>query len=187
MPAGWTSGPSRQAVAGAAAEKRPRGAHDRPQVRRAVERPAPDPDHGADQRAASVHRRVGRDKLAVQLRRVREADARADAEGTRVPGRWRGDLITTDDRPREFLQLSDGSYVRVTSTGDGELMPAGEPVKPQRARGGSASTAVAFSSHVVADAPGCGLCTWSPRDGRWALKFVNQACVLHRDDQVEHG
>jgi len=30
-------------------------------------------------------------------------------------------------------------------------------------------------------------CTWSPRDGRWALKFVNQACVLHRDDQVEHG
>jgi len=116
-----------------------------------------------------------------------EADARADGEGTRVPGRWRGDLITTGDRPREFLQLSDGSYVRVTSTGDGELMPAGEPVKPQRARGGSASTAVAFSSHVVADAPGCGLCTWSPRDGRWALKFVNQACVLHRDDQVEHG
>jgi hypothetical protein len=92
----------------------------------------------------------------------------------------------TDDRPREFLQLSDGSYVRVTSTGDGELLPAGEPVKPHRARGGSASTAVAFSSHVVADAPGCGLCTWSPREGRWALKFVNQACVLHRD-QVEHG
>ena len=92
----------------------------------------------------------------------------------------------TDDRPREFLQLSDGSYVRVTSTDDGELMRVGEPVKPQRTRGGSASTAVAFSSHVVADAPGCGLCTWSPRDGRWALKFVNQACVLHRDDQAEH-
>jgi hypothetical protein len=54
------------------------------------------------------------------------------------------------------------------------------------ANGGSASTAVAFSSHVVANAPGCGLCTWSPRDGRRALKFVNQACVLHRDDQVEH-
>jgi len=93
----------------------------------------------------------------------------------------------TGDRPREFLQLPDGSYVRVTSTDDGELMPAGEPVKPQRARGGSASAAVAFSSHVVADAPGCGLCTWSPRDGRWALKFVNQACVLHRDGQVGHG
>ena len=31
----------------------------------------------------------------------------------------------TGDRPREFLQLSDGSYVRVTSTDDGELMPAG--------------------------------------------------------------
>jgi hypothetical protein len=92
----------------------------------------------------------------------------------------------TDDRPREFLQLSDGSYVRVTSTDDGELMPVEEPVKPQRARGGSGSTAVAFSSHVVADAPGCELCTWSPRDGRWELKFVNQACVLHRDDQVEH-
>ena len=115
-----------------------------------------------------------------------EADARADGEGTQVPRRWRGDLILTDDRPREFLQLSDGSYVRVTSTDDGELMPVEEPVKPQRARSGSASTAVAFSSHVVADAPGCGLCTWSPRDGRWALKFVNQACVLHRDDQVEH-
>jgi hypothetical protein len=27
----------------------------------------------------------------------------------------------TDDRPREFLQLPDGSYVRVTSTDDGEL------------------------------------------------------------------
>jgi membrane-bound ClpP family serine protease len=92
----------------------------------------------------------------------------------------------TDDRPREFLQLSDGSYVRVTSTDDGELMPVEEPVKPQRARSGSASTAVAFSSHVVADAPGCGLCTWSPRDGGWALKFVNQACVLHQDDQVKH-
>jgi hypothetical protein len=92
----------------------------------------------------------------------------------------------TDDRPREFLQLSDGSYVRVTSTDDGELMPVEEPVKPHRARGGSASTAVAFSSRVVADAPGCGLCTWSPRDGRWALKFVNQACVLHRDDQAGH-
>lgn len=115
-----------------------------------------------------------------------EADAGAEGEGTRVPGRWRGDLIMTGDQPREFLQLSDGSYVRVTSTGDGELMPAGEPVKPQRARSGSASSAVAFSSHVVADAPGCGLCTWSPRDGRWALKFVNQACVLHRDNQVEH-
>jgi hypothetical protein len=109
------------------------------------------------------------------------------SELPRVPGRWRGDLIMTGDRPREFLQLSDGSYVRVTSTDDGELMPAGEPVSPQRARSRSASTAVAFSSHVVADAPGCGLCTWSPRDGRWALKFVNQACVLHRDDQVEHG
>jgi hypothetical protein len=57
----------------------------------------------------------------------------------------------TDVRPREFLQLSDGSYVRVTSTADGELMPVEEPVKPQRARGGSASTAVAFSSHVVAE------------------------------------
>jgi len=115
-----------------------------------------------------------------------EADARGDGEGTRVFGRRRGDLILTGDRPREFLQLSDGSYVRVTSTDDGELMPVEEPVKPHRARSGSASTAVAFSSHVVADAPGCGLCTWSPRDGRWALKFVNQACVLHRDDQVEH-
>jgi hypothetical protein len=106
----------------------------------------------------------------------------------RCPGswRWRGDLIVTDVRPREFLQLSDGSYVRVTSTDDGELMPVGEPVKPQRARSGSASTATAFSSHVVADAPGCGLCTWSPREGRWALKFVNQACVLHRDAQVGH-
>jgi hypothetical protein len=93
----------------------------------------------------------------------------------------------TGDRPREFLQLSDGSYVRVTSTDDGELMPVEEPVKPQRARSGSASAAVPFSTHVVADAPGCGLCTWSPRDGRWALKFVNQACVLHRDDQVEHA
>jgi hypothetical protein len=92
----------------------------------------------------------------------------------------------TDDRPREFLQLSDGRYVRITSTDDGELVPVEEPVKPQRARSGSASTAEAFSSHVVANAPGCGLCTWSPRDGRWALKFVNQACVLHRDDQVEH-
>ena len=92
----------------------------------------------------------------------------------------------TGDRPQEFLQLSDGSYVRVTSTGDGELMPVEEPVKPQRARSGSASAAEAFSPHVVADAPGCGLCTWSPRDGRWALKFVNQACVLHRHDQVEH-
>ena len=39
----------------------------------------------------------------------------------------------TGDRPREFLQLSDGSYVRVTSTADGELMPVEEPVKPQRA------------------------------------------------------
>jgi hypothetical protein len=93
----------------------------------------------------------------------------------------------TDDRPREFLQLSDGSYVRVTSTDDGGLVPVEEPVKPQRARGGSASAEVAFSSHVIADAPGCGLCTWSPRDGRWALKFVNRACVLHRDAQVEHG
>ena len=92
----------------------------------------------------------------------------------------------TDDRPREFLQLSDGSYVRVTSTAEGELMPVEEPVKPQRARGGSGSAAVAFSSHVVADAPGCGLCTWSPRAGRWALKFVNQACVLHRDDHAGH-
>jgi membrane-bound ClpP family serine protease len=92
----------------------------------------------------------------------------------------------TDDRPREFLQLSDGRYVRVASTGDGELTPVEEPVKPQRARSGSASAAVAFSSHVAADAPGCGLCTWSPREGRWALKFVNQACALHRDDQVEH-
>jgi len=118
--------------------------------------------------------------------RAAKAASGADGEGTWAPGRWRGDLIVTDDRPREFLQLSDGSYVRVTSTDDGELMPVEEPVKPQRARGGSASTAVAFSSHVVADAPGCGLCTWSPRDGRWALKFVNQACVLHRDDQVEH-
>jgi hypothetical protein len=72
-------------------------------------------------------------------------------------------------------------YVRVTSTADGELMPVEEPVKEQRARGGSASAAVAFGSHVVADAPGCGPCTWSPRDG-WALKFVNQACVRHRDD-----
>jgi hypothetical protein len=44
---------------------------------------------------------------------------------------------------------------------------------------------VAFSSRVVADAPGCGLCTWSPRDGRWALKFVSRACVLHRDAQVD--
>jgi len=93
--------------------------------------------------------------------------------------------MVIDDRPREFLQLSDGRYVRVASTDDGELTPIEEPVKPQRARSGSPSTAVAFSSHVVADAPGCGLCTWSPRDGRWALKFVNQACVLHRDDQVE--
>lgn len=95
--------------------------------------------------------------------------------------------MLSDDRPREFLQLSDGSYVRVTSTDDGELMPVGEPVRPQRARSGSASTAVAFSSLVVADAPGCGLCTWSPRDDSWALKFVNQACMLHRDAQVEHG
>ena len=92
----------------------------------------------------------------------------------------------TDDRPQEFLQLSDGRYVRVASTDGGELVPVEEPVKPQQARRGSASTAEAFSSHVVANAPGCGLCTWSPRDGRWALKFVNQACVLHRDDQVEH-
>jgi hypothetical protein len=107
-------------------------------------------------------------------------------QGTRVPWQWRGDFIVIDDRPREFLQLSDGRYVRVTGTDDGELMPIEEPVKPQRARSGSASTAEAFSSHVVADAPGCGLCTWSPRDGRWALKFVNQACVLHRDDQAEH-
>ena len=91
-----------------------------------------------------------------------------------------------DDRQREFLQLSDGRYVQVASSDDGELMPVGEPVKPQRARSGSASTAVAFGSHVVADAPGCGLCTWSPRAGRWALKFVNQACALHRDDQVGH-
>ena len=119
--------------------------------------------------------------------RAAKAASGADGEGTWAPGRWRGDLIVTDDRPREFLQLSDGSYVRVTSTGDGELVPAGEPVRPQRARGGSASAMVAFSSHVVADAPGCGLCTWSPRDGRWALKFVNRACVLHRDAQVEHG
>jgi hypothetical protein len=93
----------------------------------------------------------------------------------------------TDDRPREFLLLSDGSYVRDISTDDGGLVPVEEPVKPQRARGGSASAEVAFSSHVVADAPGCGLCTWSPRDGRWALKFVNRACVLHRDAQVEYG
>jgi hypothetical protein len=93
--------------------------------------------------------------------------------------------MVIDDRPREFLQLSDGRYVRVTSSDDGELTPIEEPVKPQ-ARRGSASAAEAFSSHVVADAPGCGLCTWSPRDGRWALKFVNQACVLHRDAQVEH-
>ena len=92
----------------------------------------------------------------------------------------------TDDRPPEFLQLSDGRYVRVASTDDGQLMPVEEPVKPQRARSGSASIAEAFGSHVVADAPGCGLCTWSRRDGSWALKFVNQACVLHRDDQVEH-
>jgi hypothetical protein len=92
----------------------------------------------------------------------------------------------TDDRPREFLQLPDGSYVRVTSTDDGELVRVEEPVKPQRAPGGSASAELAFSSRVVADAPGCGLCTWSPRDGRWALKFVNRACVLHRDAQVEH-
>jgi hypothetical protein len=91
--------------------------------------------------------------------------------------------MVIDDRPREFLQLSDGRYVRVTSTDDGELTPVEEPVKPQRAR--SASNAVAFSSNVVADAPGCGLCTWSPRDGKWALKFVNQACVLHRDAQAE--
>jgi hypothetical protein len=95
-----------------------------------------------------------------------EAGARAEGEGTRVPGRWGGDLIMAGDRPREFLQLPDGSYVRVTSTGDGQLRPAGEPVRPHRARGGSASTAVAFSSQVVADAPGCGLCTWSPREGR---------------------
>jgi hypothetical protein len=47
----------------------------------------------------------------------------------------------TDDRPREFLQLSDGRYVRVTGTDDGELVPVEEPVKPQRARSGSASTA----------------------------------------------
>jgi hypothetical protein len=92
----------------------------------------------------------------------------------------------TDDRPREFLQLSDGSYVRVASTGGGGLTPVGEPVRPQRARGGSASAAVAFGSRVVAGAPGCGLCTWSPREGRWALKFVSQACALHRDGQVEH-
>jgi hypothetical protein len=91
-----------------------------------------------------------------------------------------------DDRPREFLQLSDGRYVRVTSSDDGELTPVDEPVKPQRARSGSGSAAVAFSSNVLADAPGCALCTWSPRDGGWALKFVNQACVLHRDAQVEH-
>ena len=91
----------------------------------------------------------------------------------------------TDDPPREFLQLSDGSYVRVTSTNDGDLVPVGEPVTPHPARGGSASALVAFSSHVVADAPGCELCTWSPRDGRWALKFVNRACMQHRDAQVE--
>jgi hypothetical protein len=22
--------------------------------------------------------------------------------------------------------------------------------------------------------------------GRWALKYINQACMLHRDDQAEH-
>jgi hypothetical protein len=101
--------------------------------------------------------------------RPAKAASGADGEGTRLPARWRGDLIVTDDRPREFLQLSDSRYVRVTSTDDGELAPVEEPVKPQRARSRSASTAGAFSSHVVADAPGCGLCTWSPRDGRWAL------------------
>src|ERR1700751_4032927 len=101
----------------------------------------------------------------------RQVASGAAGEGTRVPGRWRGDLIVTGDRPREFLQLSDGSYVRVTSTDDGELMPVEEPVKRQRARGGSASAAVAFSSHVAADAPGCGLCPWSPRGGRAGRKF----------------
>ena len=33
----------------------------------------------------------------------------------------------TDDRPREFLQLSDGRYVRVTSADDGELVVARTP------------------------------------------------------------
>ena len=84
------------------------------------------------------------------------------------------------------LSFAQSPATQPDATGDGELMPVEEPVKPQRARSGSASTAVAFSSHLAADAPGCELCTWSPRDGRWALKFVNQACVLHRDDQVEH-
>jgi hypothetical protein len=126
--------------------------------------------------------------IAVASVPYRNNPVTGDVLGTSTAGEmhWRGDLMVIDDRPREFLQLSDGRYVRVASTDDGELMPIEEPIKPQRARSGSASTAGAFSSHVVADAPGCGLCTWSPRDGRWALKFVNQACLLHRDDQVEH-
>ena len=97
----------------------------------------------------------------------------------------RRDFIVIDDRPREFLQLSDGRYVRVTSTDDGELMPVEEPVKPQRARSGSASNAEACSSHVTANAPGCGLRTFSdlrPRRRAWGWGLAESwsGCHQHR-------
>ena len=36
-----------------------------------------------------------------------------------------------------------------------------------------------FAPGVTASAPGCGLCTWTYRDGRWALKYVHRGCRAH--------
>jgi hypothetical protein len=83
------------------------------------------------------------------------------------------------------LQLSDGRYVRVTSTDDGELMP----VEDRSSRSNLAADTIHGNS--VQSARGRQRARLRTvhlvnLDDRWALKFVNQACALHRDDQVEH-
>ncbi|MFY9776021.1 MAG: hypothetical protein WAK28_15785 [Trebonia sp.] len=79
---------------------------------------------------------------------------------------------------REFLLGWDGEITRVVTVGD-ELVPVqAEPMRPGVTPRKKIDVAP-FAPGVTASAPGCGLCTWAYRDGRWALKYVHRGCRVH--------
>lgn len=79
---------------------------------------------------------------------------------------------------REFLLGWDGEITRVVTVGD-ELVPVqAEHMRPEVAPRKKIDVAP-FAPGVTASAPGCGLCTWTYRDGRWALKYVHRGCRAH--------
>lgn len=84
---------------------------------------------------------------------------------------------------REFLLGRDSEITPVVTTAGNELVPIGPPqALPRKPYVAPRKTdAAPFAPGITASAPGCELCTWAYRDGRWALKFRHRGCRAHAE------